>query len=102
MWRYSCECCVRFLVIALGLVFVGLLVLFPFVVLGFVAQISRKTSGLLPKSPLVLRKTCLVFRERFQCLLSMSRMRTKKTGAKPAKMVSDATLGEKYESEVVR
>ena len=54
-----------FLVIALGLVFVDLLLLFPFLFLGLIAQVSRKTSGLLPKSPLVLRKTCLVFREGF-------------------------------------
>ena len=92
----------RFLVIALGLVFVGLLLLFSFAVLGFIAQVSRKTSGLLPKSPLVLRKTCLVFRERFQCLLSMSRMRTKKTGQSPQEKASDGALGEKYESEVGR
>ena len=100
MWRYSCECCVRFLVIALGLVFIGLLLLFSFAVLGFIAQVSRKTSGLLPKSPLVLRKTCLVFRERFQYLFSMSRMRTKKTGQSPQKDERDGVLGEKYESEV--
>ena len=72
--------CGGILAIALGFVFIGLLLLFSFVVLGFIAQVSRKTSGLLPISPLVLRKTCLVFRERFQCLLSMSRMRTKEAG----------------------
>ena len=102
MCRYSCERFVCFLVITLGLVFVGLLLLFPFLFLGFIAQVFLKTSGLLGKSPLVLRKTCLVFREMFQSLLFMNPMRTKKTGRSPQEKASDGTLGEKYESEVGR